>query len=208
MNFLSRPTSAFAAALAFALPMAASVSAQAQEEPAALVKRISADVIDTAKNDKSIKAGDTTRITQLVDTKVMPSVNFEVATRSAVGPAWRNATPEQRSQLEAEFKTLLLRLYAGALTQVGDQTVNVTKTVPAAGGLQTVVQTEVRGSGEPVKLDYRLLKSGSDWKIIDVNVGGIWLVQNYRSQFAGEISKGGVDGLIKSLADRNKSSKS
>lgn len=212
MNFLPRSTSPFASALtvafAFAVPLVVSVSAYAQEEPAALVKRISSDVINTAKNDKSIKSGDTGRITQLVETKVMPSVNFEVATRSAVGPAWRTATAEQRGQLETEFKTLLLRLYSGALTQVGDQTVNVTQTVPAAGGEQTVVQTEVRGSGEPIKLDYRLLKSGADWKIIDVNVGGIWLVQNYRSQFAGEITKGGVDGLIKSLAERNKSSKS
>ncbi len=104
-----------------------------------------------------------------------------------------------------EFKTLLLRLYSGALAQVSDQTVAVTKTVPA-GDDQVVVQTEVRGSGEPIKLDYRLLKAGADWKIIDVNVGGIWLVQNYRSQFAGEISKGGVDGLIKAMAERNKAS--
>ncbi len=202
---INRPLNPLAVALAFALPMAAHVSVYAETAPDALVKRISSDVLDAAKADKSIQAGDTNRITQLVDTKVMPSVNFEVATRSAVGPAWRGASPEQRSQLMAEFKTLLLRLYSGALSQVGDQTVNVTKTVPA-GNDQVVVQTEVRGSGEPIKLDYRLLKGGADWKIIDVNVGGIWLVQNYRSQFAGEITKGGVDGLIKTMAERNKAS--
>jgi phospholipid transport system substrate-binding protein len=139
----------------------------------------------------------------------MPSVNFLVATQSAVGVQWRTATPEQRTRLQTEFKLLLLRLYAGALAQVKDQTVEVTKTLPVAGNTQVVVQTEVRGKGEPIKLDYRLDKPADApaWKIIDVNVGGIWLVQNYRSQFAGEISKGGIDGLINTLTERNKASK-
>ena len=191
--------------------MAATVMAApalAQTTPDALVRQISVDVIDTAKADKAIQAGDIARITALVDAKVMPSVNFEVATRSAVGPQWRQATPEQRTKLQTEFKALLLRLYAGALTQLKDQTVSVTRTLPAAGSTQVVVQTEVKGSGEPIKLDYRLDKIGDGaaevWKIIDVNVGGIWLVQNYRSQFAGEITKGGIDGLINTLVERNK----
>jgi phospholipid transport system substrate-binding protein len=178
--------------------------ALAQTTPDALVRQISIDVIDTAKADKAIQAGDIARITALVDTKVMPSVNFEVATRSAVGPQWRQATPEQRSKLQTEFKALLLRLYAGALTQLKDQTVSVTRTLPAPGSTQVIVQTEVKGSGEPIKLDYRLDKFAEAWKIIDVNVGGIWLVQNYRSQFAGEITKGGIDGLINTLVERNK----
>ncbi len=175
-----------------------------QGTPDALVRQISIEVIDAAKADKAIQAGDIARITALVDTKVMPSVNFEVATRSAVGPQWRQATPEQRSKLQTEFKALLLRLYAGALTQLKDQTVNVTRTLPAPGSTQVIVQTEVKGSGEPIKLDYRLDKFSEAWKIIDVNVGGIWLVQNYRSQFAGEITKGGIDGLITTLVERNK----
>ena len=181
--------------------------AHAQQTPDALVRQISVDVIDTAKADKAIQAGDLSRIVALVDAKVMPSVNFEVATRSAVGVKWREATPEQRSKLQAEFKLLLMRLYAGALSQVKDQTVEVTKTLPVAGSTQVVVQTEVRGKGEPIKLDYRLDKASEGaaaWKIIDVNVGGIWLVQNYRSQFAGELAKGGIDGLITTLAERNK----
>ena len=176
----------------------------AQQAPEALVRQISVDVIETAKTDKAIQAGDFNRIQSLVDSKVMPSVNFEVATRSAVGPQWRNATPEQRTKLQTEFKALLLRLYAGALAQVRDQTVDVTKTLPVQGSTQVVVQTEVRGKGEPIKLDYRLDKLGDAYKIIDVNVGGIWLVQNYRSQFAGELTKGGIDGLIATLAERNK----
>jgi phospholipid transport system substrate-binding protein len=178
--------------------------AYAQTAPDALVKQISTDVIEAAKADKGVQSGDLSRIQALVDSKVMPSVNFEVATRSAVGPQWRTATPEQRTKLQAEFKTMLLRLYAGALTQVKDQTVEITKTQPVQGSTQTIVQSEVRGKGEPIKLDYRLDKTGDAWKIIDVNVGGIWLVQNYRSQFANEITKGGLDGLINTMVERNK----
>ena len=180
--------------------------AQAQASADALVRQISVDVIDTAKADKAIQGGDISRIFGLVESKVMPHVNFEVVTRSAVGPKWREATPEQRTKLQAEFKTLLVRVYAGALSQLRDQTVEVSKTVPVPGGSQVVVQTEVRGKGEPIKLDYRLDKAADApaWKIIDVNVGGLWLVQNYRSQFAQELTKGGVDGLISALIERNK----
>jgi len=186
--------------------LVASVAAHAETAPDALVKQISVDVLEAVKADKAIQAGDMTRIAALVDTKVMPSVNFETATRSAVGPQWRSATPEQRTKLMAEFKTLLLRLYAGALTQVKDQTVEITKTLPVAGSTQVVVQSEVRGKGEPIKLDYRLDKAADApaWRIIDVNVGGIWLVQNYRTQFATELTKGGIDGLINTLVERNK----
>ncbi len=180
------------------------VPALAQTTPDALVRQISVDVIETAKADKAIQAGDLGRIITLVDTKVLPSVNFEVMTRSAVGPKWREASPEQRSKLQAEFKILLVRVYAGALTQVKDQNVEVTKTLPVQGSSQVVVQTEVRGKGEPIKLDYRLDKAEEAWKIIDVNVGGIWLVQSYRSQFATELTKGGIDGLIAALVERNK----
>jgi len=179
-------------------------AALAQATPDALVKRISTEVIDTAKADKAIQGGDINKIIALVDAKVMPSVNFEVMTRSAVGPKWREATPEQRSRLQAEFKTLLVRVYAGALTQIKDQTVEITKTQAVPQSNQVVVQSEVRGSGDAIKLDYRLDKFDADWKIIDVNVGGIWLVTSYRSQFAQELGAGGIDGLIGKLAERNK----
>ncbi len=176
----------------------------AQVAPEALVRQISTEVIETAKTDKAVQAGDLSRIVALVDAKVMPSVNFEVATRSAVGVKWREATPEQRSKLQTEFKLMLLRLYAGALAQLKDQSVEITKTLPVAGSTQIVVQSEVRGKGEAIKLDYRLDKFTDVWKIIDVNVGGIWLVQNYRAQFAAELAKGGIDGLITTLVERNK----
>ena len=182
--------------------------ARAQTTPDGLVKKISGEVIDTAKADKAIQAGDVNRIISLVDTKVMPSVNFEVMTRSAVGPQWRQASADQRGKLQAEFKTLLVRVYSGALTQIKDQTVEITKTQPVPQSTQVVVQSEVRGKGEPIKLDYRLDQYDGAWKIIDVNVGGIWLVTSYRSQFATELGKGGIDGLIGALVERNKAAAS
>ena len=199
-------TAAAAAQAQTAAPAAAATAAA----PDALVRQISTDVIDSVKSDKAIQAGDIGKIIGLVDTKVMPSVNFEVVTRSAVGPKWREATPEQRGKLQTEFKTLLVRVYAGALTQIRDQVVEVTKTLPVQGGNQVVVQSEVRGKGEPIKLDYRLDKFGEAgkeaWKIIDVNVGGIWLVQSYRSQFAQVLGgTGGIDALITRLIEQNKS---
>lgn len=198
---LHRWFTAAAAAIAICVP------AFAQQAPDALVRQISGEVIEAAKADKAIQAGDVARISALVDTKVMPAVNFEVMTRSAVGPQWRGATPEQRAKLQTEFKALLLRVYSGALTQVKDQTVEVTRTQPVQGSTQVVVQSEVRGKGEPIKLDYRLDRFDDAWKIIDVNVGGIWLVQSYRSQFGQVLSSGGIDGLITRLVELNKGGK-
>jgi len=186
--------------------------AQATPAPDVLIRQVSTEVLDTAKNDKAIQAGDVARVASLVETKVMPHVDFEVVTRSAVGPQWRGASAEQRTRLQGEFKQLLIRVYAGALTELRDQTVQITRTQPVQGSTQVIVQSEVRGKGEPIKLDYRLDKRGAAgaeaWKIIDVNVAGLWLVQNYRTQFAQELSKGGIDGLIAALAERNKGSKS
>jgi phospholipid transport system substrate-binding protein len=182
----------------------AALAAHAQTAPDALVKQVSTEVLDTVKADKAIQGGDVGRILALVDDKVMPHVNFEVMTRSAVGPQWRGATAEQRARLQTEFKTLLVRVYSGALTQVKDQTAEITRTQPVQGSTQVVVQSEVRGRGEPVKLDYRLDKFGDTWKIIDVNVGGIWLVQSYRSQFGQVLGSGGIDALINKLAEQNK----
>ena len=191
----------------FSLSFAVS-AAMAQSDGSAekLVRQISMEVIDTAKADKAIQGGDFGRILGLVESKVMPHVNFEVMTRSAVGPKWREATAEQRTRLQTEFKTLLVRVYSGALTQLRDQSVEITKTLPVQGSTQVVVQSEVRGKGEAIKLDYRLDRAGASdaWKIIDVNVGGLWLVQNYRSQFSSVISQGGIDGLIANLLERNK----
>ena len=181
------------------------VRAAADEAPDALIKRISVDVLDNIKADKAVQAGDVSRVISLVDTKIMPNVDFTRMTASAVGRNWRQATPEQQKRLQEEFKTLLIRTYSGALAQVKDQSINVK---PMRGATPTdtevVVRTEVVGNGDPVQLDYRMEKLPSGWKIYDLNVLGVWLVETYRTQFAQEINAKGVDGLIASLAQRNK----
>jgi phospholipid transport system substrate-binding protein len=183
---------------------AGSALAQAQA-PDALIKQVSTDVLDSVKADKSIKAGDVQKIIALVDVKVMPHVDFQRMTSSAVGRYWRQATPEQQKRLQDEFKILLVRTYSGALAQVKDQTVQLKPMRGSADDQEVVVKTEIRGGqGDPVQLDYRLEKVASGWKIYDVNVMGVWLVENYRNSFAQEISAGGIDGLIAKLAERNK----
>lgn len=189
-----------------ALVLGASGTAFAQEGPDALVKRVSNDVLETARADKSIQAGDVNKVMQLVEAKVMPHVNFQRMTSSAVGRYWRQASPDQQKRLQDEFKVLLVRTYSGALAQVREQTVQLKPLRAAAGDAEVLVRTEIRGKGDPIQLDYRLEKAGDAWKIYDVNVMGIWLVENYRNTFAQEISAGGIDGLIAKLAERNKSS--
>src|SRR5436190_18090476 len=191
----------FAGALMLA---AGGVRAQAQA-PDALIKQVSTDVLDAVKADKSIKAGDLQKIIALVDAKVMPYVDFQRMTSSAVGRYWRQATPEQQKRLQDEFKILLVRTYSGALSQVRDQTVQLKPMRGSANDPEVVVKTEIRGQGDPIQLDYRLEKSGDGWKIYDVNVLGVWLVENYRNSFAQEIGANGIDGLIAKLAERNKS---
>jgi phospholipid transport system substrate-binding protein len=193
------------AALSMTLVLGA---AHAQTAPDALIKQVSTEVIDTVKADKAIQAGDVGKIITLVDAKVMPHVNFQRMTASAVGRHWRTATPEQQKRLQDEFKILIVRTYAGALTQVKDQTVQLKPLRAGADDSEVVVRTEVKGHGEPIQLDYRLEKSGTDWKIYDVNVLGVWLVEQYKSSFAQEIGSVGVDGLIAKLAERNKAAKS
>ena len=181
------------------------VRAAADEAPDALIKRISVDVLDNIKADKSVQSGDMSRVISLVDTKIMPNVDFTRMTASAVGRNWRQATPEQQKRLQEEFKTLLIRTYSGALAQVKDQSISVKPMRgTAAADTEVVVRTEIIGSGDPVQLDYRMEKLPSGWKIYDLNVLGVWLVETYRTQFAQEINAKGVDGLIASLVQRNK----
>jgi phospholipid transport system substrate-binding protein len=184
-----------------------SLAQVSDETPDALIKRLSSDVLDTIKADKTLQNGDVSKIMVLVDGKIMPNVNFQRMTAAAAGPGWRKATPDQQKRLQEEFKTLLVRTYAGALSQVSDQSVFIKPLRAAADDREVVVRTEVRGRGEPIQLDYRLEKTpgvGAGWKIYDLNVLGVWLVETYRSQFAQEISAKGMDGLIGTLADRNK----
>jgi phospholipid transport system substrate-binding protein len=199
--FLRRVAQVFS--LSVLLLGAAAVRADAQA-PDALIKEVSTDVIDSIKADKSIQSGSVNKILALVDAKVMPHVNFHRMTASAVGRFWRQATPEQQKRLEEEFKILLVRTYSGALAQVKDQTVQLKPMRGSANDPEVVVKTEVRGNGDPIQLDYRLEKTADGWKIYDVNVLGVWLVENYRNSFAQEIGQNGIDGLIAKLAERNK----
>ena len=196
--------------LAAAVLAVAAVGAHAQAKaPEALIKEVSTDVLDAVKADKTIRAGDIRKVTALVDEKVMPYVNFQRMTSQAVGRYWRQATPEQQKRLQDEFKLLLVRTYSGALSQVSaEQTVELKPTRSQPTDSEVVVRTEIRGKGDPIQLDYRLEKAGETWKIYDVNVMGVWLVENYRNSFAQEIGANGIDGLIAKLAERNKAASS
>ncbi len=172
----------------------------------AFVKQVSTEVIEAVKADKAIQAGDVGRIRALVDAKVMPHVNFQRMTASSVGPLWRGATADQQKRMLVEFQTLMVNTYSGALTQVKDQAVVVKPLRPgAADSGELVVRTEVRGKGDPLQLDYRVEKAGDGWKIYDVNVGGFWLVEAYKGQFAKDLGNGGLDALINALSSKNKS---
>jgi phospholipid transport system substrate-binding protein len=173
--------------------------------PDALIKTLSEDVLASIRKDPSLQSGDMARLNALVDDKILPYVNFEKMTRLAVGRGWRDATPEQRQTLTREFRALLVRTYAGAVSTAKDYQVRMQPFRGEATETDVTVRTQaVPARGEPIQLDYRLEKTGSSWKIYDVNVLGVWLVENYRNTFTSEVSRGGIDGLIKSLSERNK----
>jgi phospholipid transport system substrate-binding protein len=192
-------------ALITALGLAVSANAQQAEAPDALIKRVSSDVLEAVKADKQVQAGDIKRVMELVDQKVLPYTNFERMTAMATGRHWRQATPEQQKRLQQEFKTLLVRTYAGALSQVKDQAIEMRPLRAGPDDTEVIVRTQVVGKGtDPIQLDYRLEKTASSWKVYDLNVLGVWLVENYRASFSNEITKNGIDGLIATLAERNK----
>ncbi|HEX7636272.1 MAG TPA: ABC transporter substrate-binding protein [Noviherbaspirillum sp.] len=180
--------------------------ALAQEAPDALIKRISQDVLDSAKTDKDIQSGNQKRILELVEAKILPYVDFQRMTALAAGRFWRQATPEQQKQLTDEFRTLLVRTYSGAIAQIRDQKLEFKPFRAAPDDTEVEVRSQVlqpRG-GDPIQLNYRLEKTPAGWKIYDLNVLGAWLVETYKGSFASEINKGGIDGLIKTLAEKNK----
>ena len=181
-------------------------SAFAQEAPDALVKRISQDVIDTAKADKSIQGGNQQRILSLVEEKIIPYVDFERMTSLAAGRYWRDATPDQKKQLTEQFRSLLVYTYSGALAQVRDQKIDFKPMRGSPSDTEVEVRSQVtQARGEPIQLNYRMEKAANSWKIYDVNVLGAWLVESYKGTFASEIGRSGIDGLIKVLSDKNKS---
>jgi phospholipid transport system substrate-binding protein len=181
-------------------------TASAQEAPDAFVKRISEEIITIAKTDRDIQGGNQRKVLEVVEAKILPNVNFQRMTSLAAGRYWRDATPEQQKQLTAQFRTLLVYTYSGAITQIRDQKLEFRPTRGAPTDQEVEVRSQVvQARGEPIQINYRLEKSGTGWKIYDVNVLGAWLVETYKNNFASEISKGGIDGLIKTLTERNKS---
>ncbi len=193
-----------AAVAAFSTSVIAAPAAAANEAPDLLVKRVSTDVIDSVKADKDIQAGNSRKIIDLVNTKILPYVDSDKMTAQAAGRFWRQATPEQQKQLSEEFRQLLIYTYSGALSQIKNETIEFKPFRADPADTEVEVKSQVNLTrGEPITLNYRLSKGAQGWKIFDLNVMGAWLVETYKSTFASEIGKGGVDGLIKKLHDRN-----
>lgn len=198
MKLLSKMMLAFAA-------MTFTAYASAQEAPDVLVKRISEEVLSIAKSDKDIQNGNPRRVQQIVEEKILPHVDFQRMTSLAAGRYWRDATPDQHKQLTTEFRSLLVYTYSGAISQIRDQKLEYRPLRADPADTEVTVNTQVMQSrGEPIQLSYRLAKSPNGWKIYDINVLGAWLVETYKGSFSSEISKGGIDGLIKTLSDKNK----
>lgn len=196
------------ALLGFLIGLAALLPAAAQEQleaPDALVKRVSKEILDIAKSDPQIQAGSQKRVMEVVEAHIFPHVDFQRMTSLAVGRFWREATPEQQKRLTEEFRALLVYTYSGAIGQVKDQRVEFRPFRADPADTEVEVRSQVvQPRGEPVQLSYRLQKTPAGWKIYDVNVLGAWLIESYRNSFASEIGKGGIDGLIRTLSERNK----
>lgn len=182
----------------------ASPLALAQEAPDALVRKNTNEILAALKADKDLAAGDQKKVEKLADERVLPFFNFTRMTQLAVGRSWRDANDAQKKSLIDEFRTLLVRTYSTSLSQFRNQTIDVKPVKMAAGETEVVVKTQVnQPGGQPIPIDYSMEKSGDSWKVYDVLIDGVSLVTNYRSSFATEIQKSGIDGLIKSLSERN-----
>jgi phospholipid transport system substrate-binding protein len=186
---------------------AISASAVAQDAPDALVRKVTDDVVAAIKSDKDVQSGNSAKILQLVDAKVLPHFDFTRMTRLAMGRNWQQTTPEQQTALIKEFRTLLVRTYSTALGQYRSQTVDVKQLKLDGKETDVTVRSTVNNGSAKIPLDYAMEKQASGWKIYDVLVDGVSLVTTYRSSFNQEIQSGGVDALVKSLAQRNATGK-
>lgn len=192
------------AALAAALSLAPA-AAVAQEAPDALVKRVAQETVDLIKSDPKLQAGDAARVREVIETRLLPHFDFARMTQLAMGRNWKSASAEQQKRLTDEFRTLLVRTYSNALTQYRDETIQVKPFRAESGASDVVVRTEVVRQGRaPVQIDYGMTRAGDGWKAYDVIVGGVSLVTNYRDEFNELVRTGGVDGLVKSLAEKNR----
>jgi phospholipid transport system substrate-binding protein len=178
--------------------------AAAQEvAPDALVRRTTDEIVAEIRKDKELTTN-ARKLLELVDTKVLPHFNFTRMTMLAVGRPWRDATPAQRGRLVQEFRTLLVRTYSTALAQYSNQTIEVKPAAAKPGDSEATVRTQIiQPGGQPIAMDYRMEHTPQGWKVFDVSIEGVSIVTTYRSSFATEVSKGGIDGLIKSLAAQN-----
>jgi phospholipid transport system substrate-binding protein len=192
----------FCALFALLIPLA-----QAEAlAPDVLVKSITEEVVAILKRDKDIQSGDTKKVADLIDTKIVPHFDFIRMTRIAMGRNWRLASPDQQKNLAGEFKTLLVRTYSTALSNFRDQQIDYKTLRAKPEDTEVTVKSDVKqsGSSQPVSIDYEMEKTPDGWKVYDVKVGGVSLVTTYRDTFASEVRDHGVDGLIKSLVEKNR----
>ena len=181
------------------------LASAAEEAPDALVKRISQEVLETVKNDKNIQSGDQKQVLALIETKILPYVDFQRMTSLAAVRFWKEASAEQQKKLIGEFRSLLIYTYSGALTQVKDQKLEFKPMRSDPADTEVEVRSQVtQNRGEPIQLNYRLEKVAGGWKIYDINVLGAWMVETYKGNFTAEYNKNGIDGLIKVLSEKNK----
>lgn len=189
---------------AFAMAGAAMAQNADTSTPDGLIKALVDDVMATVKADKEMQAGSIPKITALVEQKILPNANFQKTTQIAMGRNWAKATPEQQKQIVEEFKMLLIRTYAGAVSQIRDQTVQFRPFRAAPEDTEVTVRTQVINKGEPIQMDYRLEKTAQGWKVYDINVLGAWLTEAYKGSFNTIASQQGIEGVIKTLQDRNR----
>jgi phospholipid transport system substrate-binding protein len=203
-KFLSWPFAALSLCVSLLLPCAPALAQSVDSSsPDGLIKTITSEVVNTVKGDTSIQKGDLTRITELVNEKILPYTDFETTTRLAMGRNWNTATLQQRQKVVEQFKLLLIRTYAGAIAQIRDQQIQYLPFRASKDDTQVVVRTQVVNQAQPIELDYRLRKTAQGWRVFDINVLGAWLIQAYKQQFEEQISQHGVDGLIQFLTQRN-----
>ena len=173
--------------------------------PDVLAKNVTEEVLAILRTDKEIQAGDSRKAADLIEARILPHFNFSTMTRLAVSKNWAQATPEQRKALTSGFRTLLVHTYTASLTLYRDQAIEYRPLKLAPIDTDVVVKSTIRRAGsEPISVDYRMEKTESGWKVYDIKFAGISLVENYRSTFNAEIQRGGVDGLIKALAEKNR----
>ena len=192
--------------VALMIPLHAAAQEASLEAPDALMRRISAEVLDIAQNDPAIKRGDITRIAKVIEEKIMPHVDFDKTTSLTVGRFWRQATPAQRTELSKQFHNLLFHTYANAMSKVKEgSTLEVQTLRIRPETTDAVVNTRIRvpKNPEPIPLSYRLEKQADGWKVYDISVLGAWLVESYRTTFTNEIERNGIDGLIRTLREKN-----